>query len=93
MTMLVRIARVAASCLLLAALATNAAAGQPAAAPADPPSFANRTVGLTRIGGFMPLYWEAQRGRLLMEISGGSRRELLYAVSLLARPGLEPGGA
>ena len=81
MTLLLRIGRVAPSCLLLAALATNAAAGQPAAAPAEPPSIASRTAGLTRIDGFIPLYWEARRGRLLMEIAHFGR-ELLYAVSL-----------
>jgi hypothetical protein len=82
MTLLLRIGRVAPSCLLLSALATNAAAGQ-AAAPAEPPSIASRTAGLTRIDGFMPLYWEARRGRLLMEIAHFGR-ELLYAVSLSA---------
>jgi hypothetical protein len=52
--------------------------------PGDgPPSIARRVEGLSRIDGFMPLFWDQRRGRLLMEI-GRFDTELLYAVSLPA---------
>src|SRR5918995_4804389 len=52
--------------------------------PGDsPPSIASRVAGLTRIDGFVPLFWEPRKGRLLMEIARFDT-ELLYAVSLPA---------
>ena len=60
-----------------------AAAQVPETGDGPPPSIASRVAGLTRIDGFMPLYWDARRGRLLMEIARFDT-ELLYAVSLTA---------
>ena len=34
-----------------------------------PPSIADRTQGMERIEGFMPMHWDAQAGRLWMEIA------------------------
>lgn len=66
------------------------AAGQPGT-PAPPPTIAARTANLTRIDGFLPLYWDAAGGRLLLEI-GVFDRELLYVVSLPAGLGSNPVG-
>src|SRR5690606_26407473 len=54
-------------------------------------SIAERTAGLTRLDGFLPMYWDAAAGRLLLEI-GQFDRELLYVVSLPAGLGSNPVG-
>jgi hypothetical protein len=41
---------------------------QTPARPARPPSIAQRTEGLQKIDGFMPLYWDEATGSLLLEI-------------------------
>src|SRR5918993_5991957 len=61
----------------------NAARAQVPESGDAPATIASRVKGLTRIDGFMPLFWDARRGRLLMEI-GRFDTELLYAVSLPA---------
>ncbi|MBA2341299.1 MAG: DUF5117 domain-containing protein, partial [Pyrinomonadaceae bacterium] len=50
-----------------------------------------RTEGLQKLDGFMPLYWDAEGGKLLMEISRFST-ELLYQVSLPTGIGSNPIG-
>ena len=52
---------IVASVIAALALATTVSA-QPAA------SVAERTKGLERADGFVPFYWDAARGRLLLEI-------------------------
>ena len=60
-----------------------AAAQVPETGDGPPPTIASRVAGLTRVEGFIPLFWDARRGRLLMEIARFDT-ELLYAVSLPA---------
>ena len=67
---------------LLAALAL-----WPAPAPAQaPPSIAERTAGMERLPGLIPLHWDAGTGTLWMEIAGFDR-DLLYVRSLAAGVG------
>jgi hypothetical protein len=63
------------------------------AQPADskPRTFADRTAGLQKIEGFMPLYWDGNSGKMLMEISRFNT-ELLYQLSLPAGVGSNPIG-
>jgi hypothetical protein len=58
---------------------------------AEPPSFADRTAGLTRLDGYFPLYWDATQGKLLLEISRFNE-EFLYQVTLPAGVGSNPLG-
>jgi hypothetical protein len=74
--------RAIATSLAVWSLAVNAQA-QGSAAAATIPSITERVAGTTRIDGFIPLYWDARQGRLLMEIARFDT-ELLYAVSLSA---------
>ncbi|HKG22967.1 MAG TPA: DUF5117 domain-containing protein, partial [Blastocatellia bacterium] len=50
-----------------------------------------KTAGLQKIDGYMPLYWDAASGRLLMEISRFNR-EFLYQISLQTGVGSNPIG-
>ncbi len=63
------------------------------AQPAEnkPKSFADRTAGLQKIDGYMPLYWDASGGKMLMEIARFNT-ELLYQLSLPAGVGSNPIG-
>ena len=54
-------------------------------------SFEQRVEGLRRMDGFLPMYWDETRGRLLLEIPHFDR-ELLYQVSLAAGVGSNPIG-
>ncbi len=54
-------------------------------------SFNKKVEKLNKIDGFMPLYWDAKGGRMLMEISRFNR-EFLYQVSLPAGVGSNPIG-
>lgn len=54
-------------------------------------SFADRTRGLQKLDGYFPLYWEAETGKLLLEISR-FRQEFLYQVSLPTGVGSNPLG-
>jgi hypothetical protein len=72
-----------ASLVLLSALA---GAAPPAEADRPLPTIAAHTAGLTRQDGFVPFYWDAKRGRLLLEVEPG--RELLYGVGLAGGAGL-----
>ena len=50
-------------------------------APAE--TLAARTSGLKKQDGFLPYYWDAKKGTLLMEISPAAReREFLYFVGM-----------
>jgi hypothetical protein len=80
--------------LLAVAAAASPAAGQrpPSGAPAPAiKSISERTAGLARLDGFIPMYWDAAAGRLLLEI-GRFDEELLYVVSLPAGLGSNPVG-
>jgi hypothetical protein len=64
------------------ALAQPAATGAgTGAAPAALPTIAARTAALEKRDGFFPLYWDARRGRLYLEIPR-LEEEFLYATSL-----------
>lgn len=54
-------------------------------------SIAARTSGLLKLDGYVPLYWDAAGGKMLMEISRFNK-ELLYQVSLPAGLGSNPVG-
>ena len=71
-----------------AAGAQDAPPAKPAAAAtAKPPAtIASKTAALKKLDGFMPLYWDENDGKLLMEI-GQFDTELLYQVSLPAGVG------
>ncbi len=84
--------QLAALLLILTACTTTQprpAASTPAAAPAD--AIATRTAKLRKIDGFVPLYWDAENGRLLMEI-GRFGEEMIYQTSLPAGVGSNPIG-
>ena len=57
----------------------------------EPNALAARTAKLQRLDGFVPLYWDAAQGKLLMEISRWGE-ELIYQVSLPAGVGSNPLG-
>lgn len=81
---------------VVSTLALPVAAQPPAPTPtqsaaATPATIASRTAGLTRMDGFVPLYWDERGGRMLLEI-GAFDRELLYVVSLPAGLGSNPVG-
>src|SRR5919106_2257799 len=42
------------------------------------PNISDRTAGLTRTDGFVPFYWDAARGRVLMEIPAFDQDVLYY---------------
>ncbi|MCU1349401.1 MAG: Glutamyl- and glutaminyl-tRNA synthetase [Acidobacteria bacterium] len=72
------------------------AAAPPAQAePAGPAStagtIASRTAKLQKIDGFVPLYWDAENGKLLMEIARFGE-ELIWHISLPAGVGSNPIG-
>src|SRR5262247_2234431 len=54
-------------------------------------TIAAKTAGLQKIDGYIPLYWDAAAGRMLMEISLFNT-EILYQVSLPAGVGSNPIG-
>ncbi|HSB61530.1 MAG TPA: DUF5117 domain-containing protein, partial [Vicinamibacteria bacterium] len=60
-----------------------------AAAPAadDLPSLAERTAGLERRDGFVPFYWDARKGQLLLEVSRWEE-DLLYGAGLAGGAGV-----
>jgi hypothetical protein len=61
------------------------------AAFADTPDIASKTAKLQKIDGFLPLYWDADNGRLMMEISRFGE-EMIYLTSLPAGVGSNPIG-
>lgn len=54
-------------------------------------SFEKKIENLKRIDGFMPVYWDAKQGRMLLEVSRFNQ-EFLYQVSLPAGVGSNPIG-
>jgi len=72
--------------LLLGAALLGAALAPPARAQQPLPSIADRTRGMERKDGFIPLYWDAAAGRLWMEIPRIGQ-EMIYQVSLPAGMG------
>jgi hypothetical protein len=70
-------------------VAGRAGAQQPP--ESKPKTLADRTAGLQKIEGYMPLYWDASGGKMLMEI-GRFNTELLYQLSLPAGVGSNPIG-
>jgi Met-zincin/Domain of unknown function (DUF5117) len=54
-------------------------------------SFKETTAGLQKIEGFVPLYWDAEGGRMLMEV-GRWNAEMLYQISLPTGVGSNPIG-
>lgn len=77
--------------LFVAALATLSVTATSPAQPAPAASFAERTAGLRKIDGFMPLYWDEAGGRLYLELARFDE-EVLYQVSLAAGLGSNPIG-
>ncbi|HWS72822.1 MAG TPA: DUF5117 domain-containing protein, partial [Thermoanaerobaculia bacterium] len=92
-----------AALLLFAGCATQAPRSRCLAGPplAQPPSqaadasvestIASRTAKLQKIDGFVPLYWDADNGKLLMEIARFGE-ELIWHISLPAGVGSNPIG-
>ena len=54
-------------------------------------SWESKTAGMTKIDGYMPLYWDAKMGKMLLEITR-LNQEFLYQVSLPAGVGSNPIG-
>lgn len=67
--------------LLAVPVAAQASPPVPAASPAPLPTIAARTAGLERRDGFLPFWWDARQGRLLVEVARPGE-EFLYGVGL-----------
>jgi len=80
--------RFVASLLLLTACATTA---PPAPKPVEKSPMETKTSKLQKLDGYIPLYWDAENGKLLMQISRFGE-ELLYQSSLPAGVGSNPIG-
>ena len=75
---------------LFAVLLLAAAAASAAERPDALPTLAERTAGLARHDGFVPYYWDARRGVLLLEIARWNE-DFLYGEGLASGAGiLEP---
>ena len=72
--------------LLVAFIFSSTLASQPAAKPDSTATIAQKTAGMKRLAGFLPLDWDAKSGKLYLEIPNlsaeGRTPDLLYAVSL-----------
>jgi hypothetical protein len=73
--------------LILPWIAMGAAAAALGAAPEKPPTLAERTQGLERREGFVPFYWDAARGQLLLEVTREGE-EFLYGAGLAGGAGV-----
>ena len=80
--------RFAAAALLLAACSTTA---PPPAPVVEKSPIEAKTTKLQKLDGYIPLYWDAENGKLLMQISRFGE-ELLYQSSLPAGVGSNPIG-
>ena len=80
------IARALTAALLLAAVRTLPAQERPAAAPEKLPTIAEKTRGLERLDGFLPLYPDPRTGTLWLELPRLGE-EMIYVVSLPAGVG------
>ena len=75
-------------CLALAVLFPFAASAQRPAGPASdapPPAIAARTANMTNMPGFLPLHWDANAGKLYLEVhlnAQGKSDEILWTNSL-----------
>jgi hypothetical protein len=84
-------------CVMLAAPAAAQQTDKPQAeTPQDEksgtlPSIADKTKGLQKMDGYIPLYWQPSTGKLFLEIAR-FHQELLYQVSLPAGLGSNPVG-
>ena len=92
--------RIAASLILLAACTTtptpppqtpSVAPAAPQAAVAEKSTIESKTAKLQKFDGFIPLFWDAENGKLFMQLSRFNE-ELLYQVSLPAGVGSNPIG-
>ncbi|MGH9457155.1 MAG: zinc-dependent metalloprotease, partial [Thermoanaerobaculia bacterium] len=74
--------------LFLTTLALSCASVPPATSPAgaEPDPIAERTKDLDAMEGFLPLYWNEDEGKLLLEIPRAGI-EMIYQVSLAAGVG------
>src|SRR3954471_20169627 len=79
-----------AALLLLAACTTTAPPPKPAPV-VEKSQMETKTAKLQKFDGFIPLFWDAENGKLLMQISRFNE-ELLYQVSLPAGVGSNPIG-
>lgn len=78
--------------LLLAATAASAQTDKDKAATPDKlPTITEKTQGMQKLDGYVPLFWQASSGKLFMEI-GRFNQELLYQISLPAGLGSNPVG-
>ncbi|HKG12731.1 MAG TPA: hypothetical protein VKB12_05310, partial [Pyrinomonadaceae bacterium] len=77
--------------LLLLSLVLTFAAHASAQDKPAPKSFAQTTRGLQKLDGYFPLYYDAEQGKLLLEISRFDA-EFLYQVSLPTGVGSNPLG-
>ncbi|HEX8560877.1 MAG TPA: zinc-dependent metalloprotease [Pyrinomonadaceae bacterium] len=75
----------------LLALAPAAAAARRQQQPPARKTFAEATRGLQRLDGYFPLYWDAEAGKMLMEVARFDS-EFLYQVSLTTGVGSNPVG-
>jgi len=81
--------KLAAAALLLAACTTTTPAPKPIVVEKSP--IEAKTTKLQKFDGYLPLYWDAENGKLLMQISRFGE-ELLYQSSLPAGVGSNPIG-
>jgi len=81
--------KLAAAALLLAACTTTTPAPKPIVVEKSP--IEAKTTKLQKFDGYIPLYWDAENGKLLMQISRFGE-ELLYQSSLPAGVGSNPIG-
>ena len=78
--------------LLFAATAASAQTDKDkAATPEKLPTIIEKTQGMQKLDGYIPLYWQASSGKLFMEV-GRFNQELLYQISLPAGLGSNPVG-
>jgi len=83
--------RLAASLLLFAACTTTPAPPPKPAPVPEKSAIESKSAKLQKLDGFIPLYWDAENGKLLMQISRFGE-ELLYQSSLPAGVGSNPIG-
>jgi len=83
--------KLAAAALLLAACTTTPAPPPKPAPVVEKPAMEMKTAKLQKFDGYIPLYWDAENGKLLMQISRFGE-ELLYQSSLPAGVGSNPIG-
>ena len=86
MSLMNRAPRRAAFVCLAAALFAHAMAATPTPKPAPATGIAGHTSGLTRADGFIPFYWDAAKGRVLMQLSLFDQ-DVLYYVSAASGAG------